>query len=390
MSQDPTTEITDMTSAYAAVASQGDAAAKAYAELSKTLLLIEQSYVCADPTLTPQQRSARRYLVANALQHGFHCWFDSDPRRPWFHRWLSPTKKLLGDNPDAVYYGCVVDPAYSYRIHGNTMDAAYTSFTVERGVENGQLSAGLTATLNDGEFEVKPDGSFEIIASPEPQEKNWLKLEPGAGGITTRHYWEMERQIAADPTFHVPLWIEPIENPGPGPLMDDAAVAAGIQRVINFVRGATIDFPEIPEELMPAWISTEVNKFSGGDNDNELIGYSAKDIDYRQTIYDLGPDDALVMRGRFPRCRMGNVVIWNEQLQTPPYINRNVSLNRRQIQYLPDGSFEIVLAHKDPGRPNWIDAAGQKTGMIFWRFLLPEEEVPPIEATVVNVSSLRG
>ena len=74
MSQDQNTEITDMTTAYASVASQGDAAAAAYAELSKTLLLVEQGYVCADPTLTAQQRSARRYLVANALQHGFHCW----------------------------------------------------------------------------------------------------------------------------------------------------------------------------------------------------------------------------------------------------------------------------------------------------------------------------
>ena len=43
--------------------------------------------------------------------------------------------------------------------------------------------------------------------------------------------------------------------------MDDAAIAAGIRRVINFVRGTTIDFPEIPEEFMPAWISQEVNKF---------------------------------------------------------------------------------------------------------------------------------
>jgi hypothetical protein len=39
--------------------------------------------------------------------------------------------------------------------------------------------------------------------------------------------------------------------------------------------------------------------------------------------------------------------------------------------------------------PNWIDAAGLRTGMIFWRFLLPEEEVPPIETEVVDVDALR-
>jgi hypothetical protein len=47
------------------------------------------------------------------------------------------------------------------------------------------------------------------------------------------------------------------------------------------------------------------------------------------------------------------------------------------------------VAHRDPGVPNWIDAARLHTGMIFWRFLLPEENVPPIETEVVPVDSLR-
>ncbi len=46
------------------------------------------------------------------------------------------------------------------------------------------------------------------------------------------------------------------------------------------------------------------------------------------------------------------------------------------------------MAHRDPGVPNWIDAAGLRSGMIFWRFLLPKQEVPPIEAEVVNVGTL--
>jgi hypothetical protein len=87
---------------------------------------------------------------------------------------------------------------------------------------------------------------------------------------------------------------------------------------------------------------------------------------------------------------MANVAIWNHQMQTPPYLGRRVSLNRRQVTCEKDGSFVIVLAHKDPGMPNWIDTAGLATGMIFWRFLLPEEEVPYIATEVVNVDSLAG
>ena len=154
-----------------------------------------------------------------------------------------------------MYYGAIADPEGSFRIRGNVHGACYTSFSVETGAQEGHLSKGVISTLNDTEFDVAADGSYEIIASAEPQPRNWLRLEPGAGSITTRHYWEWERSVAADPTFHVPLWIEPLEDPGPAAPMDDAAVAAGIQRVINFVRGATIDFPDFPPEVMPAWVS---------------------------------------------------------------------------------------------------------------------------------------
>ena len=375
----------------AGVAAAGDTAARAFAELSEVLAEIETNYLVPERGMhTPAERAAGRYLVANALQHGFQCWFDVDPKRPLFHRWLSTTKKLLGDNPDAVYYGAVTDPAGSYRIRGNVHAACYTSFSVETGAQDGHMSKGVISTLNDTEFDIAADGSYELIASPEPQPRNWLRLEPGAGSITTRHYWEWERNVAADPTFHVPLWIEPLEDPGPAPPMNDAAIAAGVDRVINFVRGLTLDFPEIPPEVMPAWVSSKINRFDNSEysESNTEIGYAAKDNAYLQARYELDPDQALVMRGRFPRCRFANVVLWNHRLQTPPYRYRRVSLNRNQVHYEPDGSFAIVVAHRDPGVPNWIDPAGLPTGMIFWRFLLPEENPPPIETEVVEVGSL--
>ena len=97
-----------------------DAAALAYERLAEALRSIDAGYITPERGMeSAAERAAGRYLVANALQHGFQCWFDVDPARPVFHRWLSPTKKLLGDNPDAVYYGAIADPAGTYRIRGN-------------------------------------------------------------------------------------------------------------------------------------------------------------------------------------------------------------------------------------------------------------------------------
>jgi hypothetical protein len=103
----------------------------------------------------------------------------------------------------------------------------------------------------------------------------------------------------------------------------------------------------------------------------------------------LGPDQALVMTGRWPDCRFANVSLWNRFQQTLDYANRSVSLNRRQTHPEPDGSFRIVLAHRDPGCPNWLDTEGRAFGLVFWRYFLPAGPVETPRAEVIPFASLR-
>jgi len=56
--------------------------------------------------------------------------------------------------------------------------------------------------------------------------------------------------------------------------------------------------------------------------------------------YVIGPDQALVFTGRWPRCRFANVSLWNRHMMTFDYANRRVSLNRRQTQLEKDGILE--------------------------------------------------
>ena len=51
-------------------------------------------------------------------------------------------------------------------------------------------------------------------------------------------------------------------------------------------------------------------------------------------------------------------------LQTFDYIDRQTSFNRRQMTIEADGSFRMVLAHRDPGLPNWLDTMGRAGGTI--------------------------
>ena len=71
-------------------------------------------------------------------------------------------------------------------------------------------------------------------------------------------------------------------------------------------------------------------------------------------------------------------------------MNRTISLNRKQTTLEIDGSFKIVLAGSDPGVPNWLDTRGRPFGMMFWRFLIPEEEIEPLITKLVPIENVAG
>jgi hypothetical protein len=76
------------------------------------------------------------------------------------------------------------------------------------------------------------------------------------------------------------------------------------------------------------------------------------------------------------------VSLWNRHLQTYDYAHRRVSLNRAQTALDADGAFTLVIAHRDPGVPNWLDTEGRPFGMVFWRYFLPDGEIATPQATV--------
>ncbi len=330
--------------------------------------------------------------LMHILEGGLFSHFDADPERPVFRRIVSPTRKFRGDNGDAIYFDAAIRPDREYRVKGNMAGAVYVSLTVEEGPGEGAYATGTAAGLCDGEFDIDADGNFEIVLSAREHDRNWLKLTPTASRVTTRHYFEEEVCAAADPSRHVPLSIEPVVDPGPPPAWtpegQDRQVAASIQRVINFVRGDTLDQPPRKPEDQPSWVSSTPNVFNTPEKPGDMA-FSAMDVAYTMAPYVLGPDQALVMTGRFPACRFANVCLWNRYIQSYDYNNRRISLNRKQTHLESDGRYRIVIAHEDPGVPNWIDSEGRPFGMVYWRFLLPEGPVETPNAEVVDIASLR-
>ncbi len=373
---------------------------KASAALQHLMATVEETQA---KFVTPQMGVTDAYtageanrLIAHMLHTGLNFWMEANPSRPVFKQYVDTTRKLLGDNPDSVYYFAAINDDDTYIIRGNIGAAVFTSFTVEGGTQQGRAASRSISALGDYDMDIAPDGSYEIIVSKrKPKSGNWLRLEKGAGQITTRHYHEARLSVASDPAFQMDISIEVVDPEPLPPYAGDEQVAQNLTAVANFIAGhAPMGMvPTSPEMAKTfGWISLEPNVIA---KPGQWIG-SADEQAYGNThaFYSMGPyrlaeDEALVIEGRFPEGRFANVVLWNRYMQSYDFANRQISLNRNQITYEEDGSFKIIVAHKDPGLPNWLDTEGRETGKMYWRWVFPRSEPEAPVGKVVKFRSLK-
>jgi hypothetical protein len=376
----------------AAAAPVQTASRTALAELIGVLQQVDQVYLSpARGIRSAEDVSDGHRFLLHALAGGLEQYAERDSLRPVFTRIVTPWRKFLGDNPDAVYYTAPVRGDRSYRVRGKTAGAVYTSFTVEGGNADGSYPKRVIAALNDGQMKIGRDGSYELIVSAQKQPGNWLKLEPDAGTVTTRHYFENEHSAAADLQLQIPLSIEPLDDPGPPPRPDDAAIAERIRWVANFVRGASLDQPLPDPKKLPPFVSLVPNTLGKPTKWNPKDGgFGAVDNAYSMGPFLLEPDQVLLIEGQMPKCRFANVMLWNRYLQTFEYPLRTISLNRKQMGLTADGRYRIAVAHEDPGLPGWLDTSGRRSGTIYWRFLLPDGDPPTPTTRVVSLAELRA
>jgi hypothetical protein len=246
--------------------------------------------------------------------------------------------------------------------------------------------------LNDTGFDVADDGSFELTLGGPPQNRGWLALPDDASRITVRHYWEDAASPNVPPMPDLGLTIELVDGHGDVPASpltpSDTAIAASIRRMATFVRSRTLEAIAKPGEGdPPAFVSRVPHVFPPPVRPGEHA-LAAADAAYSMAPYLLGPDDALVISARWPRCRCANVSLWNRQLQTFDYLRHPVSLNRAQTVADEDDVVTMVIAHRAPGVPNWLSTEGRPVGLVFWRFMLPDGPIDTPTAQVVPVDSL--
>ena len=338
---------------------------------------------------SPEDIVASHRSLMHTLETCLIGFFEQDATRPDFRRIVTPSRKLTGDNSDAIYFDAPVSGEHAYVIHGSMHGAAYFSLTIEEGAEDGLMASNTAGVINDEKLDIDNNGQFTLFLGGKQRDKNWLPLTPGASRVTTRHYFENATCAARDPDMEPRIRIECLTAKAVPAPPNDASVAAGIRRVSNAVRSRTLGMPPMVNGPLPPFVALTPNEFPAPVPPGDF-GLAAYDAHYSMAPFFIGPDEALVITGRWPDCRFGNVCLWNRFQQTLDYRSRSVSLNRAQTLLEADASFRMIVAHTDPGQPNWLDTEGNLFGLVFWRFFLVSGDVETPQGKIVKLADLNA
>jgi hypothetical protein len=298
------------------------------------------------------------------LAQGYFLHFQSTPDHPEFAPFENSVF-LAQPNPDAVYYYAPVSGAGSYRITGERGNAPVAGFAI------GNRIIGMDAAPGQGlgnfdmdDLDRDADGRFEVIfsaARPSGHDGNWLPLHPDADFILVRQFsydWGRERDVR--------LAIERLDAPPVRPAETPERTHRQLQHLFGeYVRNLSgICLGAVERARAAGFVNRmRLNSFE------ELGNSKSWPQAYYECVFELAPDEALILETDLPESRP----YWNVQVIDPlwnqvEYVYRQSSLNGLQAKLDTDRRFRAVLAHRDPGYANWLDTGGNASGMLIGRW----------------------
>jgi uncharacterized protein DUF1214 len=349
---------------------------KAWSEFCQALERAGQVILSDKAPNTPLDRAEGvRYLTRLTREMLYACVDNADPDFPRFHQ--LDLVKIGADNPDNVYLSANIRGDRTYRITGTRGTIAYFSIgsKANRYAKDGTMAS--TGELSDADLVVEPDGTVEIIASPEKPEQagNWLPLAPDSTGLVVR-------QTFLDRTAETPgEWrVERLDGPTePAPLTSEF-LAKALRRAALSVHGTAATFALWTEMFMKrpnelADFGQELFQRAGGD----------PEIFYLHGYWSLRPGEAWVIETEVPDCPYWNFQLDNWWMESLDH-HRKITLNKHTATLDANGGLTIVVAERDPGVGNWIDTCEHSSGTALLRWLgaadhpIPECRVVPLDS----------
>jgi hypothetical protein len=302
----------------------------------------------------------------------------ADPRHPKLHRYELPWSQWGAPNPDNVYLRCAIDPGATYVLRGDVTGVHEALFSLVEG-DMHLDEPGVFAEVALTDLPTHADGRLELVVGPGGAGPDHLPTSPDARMLLIRQYlWDWETDPVA------PFTIERLDTAGiPAPRPTPADVATALDRATRWVE-QSIDYwaayVAASRDLLEHNTFTPPNTPSGG----------APSIAYGGGCFDLGPDEVLLIEHDEPDAHYWNWSVHQlHWFDSGAWDERPMSCNGHQAHVDRDGRVRIVVAHDDPGAPNWLDTEGKPIGMCVYRYVGARTKPVPT-ARVVARSQLRA
>ena len=300
----------------------------------------------------------------------------ADTAHPFFQAQDERFAKLALGNPDNLYLVTRIDDEAEYVIRGRRGTTADFNVQVYQGYPGIHRpmrafgSIGLDSLVTDAE------GRFEIHVGGAPRDENWIELLPGSRRILVRFtYGDWAAEEAGE------LTIERVGERGTrSGTVADAEAARRIAAAADYLEDALRGYAELVDQV---YTGIEPNtlrpmrRLTGetGGLSNQYNGTGR---------YAVDDETALLVTTRPSRSRYQGFQIGTEWFEALDFVNQTTSLNTAQARLSSDGRYRFVIATRDPGVANWLDASSAPQGQILLRWqgvvgeLGPEHE-PTVE-----------
>jgi hypothetical protein len=334
---------------------------------------------------TPQLRAQAEYYISMLQAFGFNLYMAPRQAFPTFfsHTIFTPLETSWGaPSPDFRYHWTAIDGDRRYRIWGTRGNTRWLDIQAQRGWwgDADQINLG---NWDFDDFEIAADGSFEIIASADPQLGNWMKLDPSCSNICllVRDIWDdWENNEGAK------IHIECIDRrPEDSVLLSEQQIADRLGKIARQTIYSVKWYQDMADRtrndaggMNRMWVP-DFSPTSNGGNPKAI---------YVKGMYDLAEDEALIIECEIPECKYWSLQCADPWFQTTDYRFHQSSLNDKQARRDADGRVRLVVALTDPGVPNWIDPAGLPRGLLMWRWYLSESHPRP-ETKLVKLPEVR-